>query len=56
MDPLLAFDKALGNAVERLVRSHHHRRLRGLGWEHALEPDDGGLWVAGTMEASCTVT
>jgi phosphatidylserine/phosphatidylglycerophosphate/cardiolipin synthase-like enzyme len=47
MNPLLAFDKVLGNAVERLVRSHHHRRLRGLGWEHALEPDDRGLWVAG---------
>jgi phosphatidylserine/phosphatidylglycerophosphate/cardiolipin synthase-like enzyme len=47
VDPLLAFDRAVGNAVERLVRSHHHRRLRRLGWEHALEPPDDGLWVAG---------
>jgi phosphatidylserine/phosphatidylglycerophosphate/cardiolipin synthase-like enzyme len=47
MDPLLVFDKAVGNAVERLVRSHHRRRLRRLGWEHALDPDRNDLWVPG---------
>lgn len=35
-DPLLALDKAVGGAVEKLVRGHHRRRLRRLGWEHAL--------------------
>ena len=47
IDPLLAFDKKLGNVVEWLVRSHHHRRLRKLGWERALEPEDDELWTAG---------
>ena len=47
MNPLLAFDKAVGNALERLVRSHHGRRLRAIGWEHALDPDDGDLWTSG---------
>jgi phosphatidylserine/phosphatidylglycerophosphate/cardiolipin synthase-like enzyme len=47
MDPLLAFDKALGDVVERAVRSHHRRRLRRLGWEHALEPSGDGLWASG---------
>jgi len=46
-DPQLLFDRAVGNAVERLVRSHHRRRLRRLGWGHALEPPDDGLWAAG---------
>src|SRR5438270_4555158 len=46
MDPLLVFDKAVGNAVERTIRAHHRRRLRKLGWEHALDPPDDGLWVA----------
>ena len=48
MDLRLAFDRAVGDAVERTVRRHHHRRLRRLGWEHALEPpDDDGLWASG---------
>jgi phosphatidylserine/phosphatidylglycerophosphate/cardiolipin synthase-like enzyme len=47
MDLRLAFDKAVGNVVERTVRSHHHRRLRRLGWERALEPPTDGLWTAG---------
>jgi len=47
VDPLLALDKALGDAVERVVRGHHHRRLRRLGWKHALEPGGDGLWVSG---------
>jgi phosphatidylserine/phosphatidylglycerophosphate/cardiolipin synthase-like enzyme len=47
MDPWLAFDKALGDVVNRLVSNHHHRRLRRLGWRHAFEPADGGLWASG---------
>jgi phosphatidylserine/phosphatidylglycerophosphate/cardiolipin synthase-like enzyme len=46
-DPRLLFDRAVGDAVEWLVRRHHHRRLRRIGWEHALEPPDGGLWAEG---------
>jgi phosphatidylserine/phosphatidylglycerophosphate/cardiolipin synthase-like enzyme len=47
VDPQLAFDKALGNAVERAVRARHARRLRGLGWARALDPPDSDLWAAG---------
>jgi phosphatidylserine/phosphatidylglycerophosphate/cardiolipin synthase-like enzyme len=47
MDVFLALDKAIGNAAERLVRSHHARRLRRLGWTNALQPPDDGLWAAG---------
>ena len=47
MDPLLAIDKALGDTVERFVRGHHHRRLRRLGWNHALEPAGDELWASG---------
>jgi phosphatidylserine/phosphatidylglycerophosphate/cardiolipin synthase-like enzyme len=46
MDPLLAFDKAVGDIVERAVRSHHRRRLRRLGWEHAFEPTGDALWAS----------
>jgi phosphatidylserine/phosphatidylglycerophosphate/cardiolipin synthase-like enzyme len=46
-DPLLAFDKAVGNAVEWTVRSHHARRLRRIGWARALDPSGDGLWAAG---------
>ena len=47
MDLKLAFDKAVGDAVELAVRRHHHRRLRGLGRHHALVPRGDGLWVEG---------
>ncbi|MGZ4277430.1 MAG: phospholipase D-like domain-containing protein, partial [Solirubrobacteraceae bacterium] len=34
--------------MERATCAHHRRRLRGLGWERALDPpDDGSLWCAG---------
>ena len=39
-------DAAMGNAVESLVRSHHRRRLRRLGWLKALEPSPR-LWADG---------
>jgi len=40
-------DRSLGKATERAIRSHHARRLRRVRWEHALDPDDPGLWCAG---------
>jgi len=57
VDPLLAFDKLLGRCVERLFRSHHTRRLRRIGWEHALEPPDPDLWASGepAPRAGCKV-
>jgi hypothetical protein len=47
VDVPLAVDKAIGNAAERLVRSHHARRLRRIGWDRALESPGDGLWAAG---------
>jgi phosphatidylserine/phosphatidylglycerophosphate/cardiolipin synthase-like enzyme len=57
IDPLLAFDKLVGQGVERLVRSHHARRLGRLGWERALDPSGPGLWASGGPPpgAGCTV-
>jgi phosphatidylserine/phosphatidylglycerophosphate/cardiolipin synthase-like enzyme len=46
-DPWLALDKAIGDLVERIVRSHHRRRLEKLGWGRALSPPDDDLWPAG---------
>ena len=43
----LAVDKAIGDIAERVVRNHHRRRLRRLGWGRALDPADGELWAAG---------
>jgi phosphatidylserine/phosphatidylglycerophosphate/cardiolipin synthase-like enzyme len=43
----LALDKGVGDVAEWLVRSHHRRRLRRLGWGRALNPPDGELWPAG---------
>jgi len=39
----LAVDKAIGDITERVVRNHHRRRLRRLGWGRALDPADGEL-------------
>jgi phosphatidylserine/phosphatidylglycerophosphate/cardiolipin synthase-like enzyme len=47
MDVLLSVDKAIGNMAERLVRAHHGRRLRKLGWGRALEPRGDALWASG---------
>ena len=35
-----------GNQVSQQICRHHRRRLRRVGWEHALEPPAGG-WAAG---------
>ena len=41
-------DGALGDGLERLVRSHHHRRLRRLGHPSVFAPAPGsGLWAPG---------
>jgi phosphatidylserine/phosphatidylglycerophosphate/cardiolipin synthase-like enzyme len=40
-------DAAVGTGLERVVASHHRRRLTRLGWQRALEPPDGELWCAG---------
>jgi len=38
-------DRAVGGGTERLVASHHRRRLGKLGQRDALEPDGSGLWA-----------
>jgi phosphatidylserine/phosphatidylglycerophosphate/cardiolipin synthase-like enzyme len=41
-------DRTVGEQLERMVRSHHRRRLAKLGHEHVFDPPpDSGLWAAG---------
>src|SRR6476660_7718018 len=40
-------DDSIGNGLEQLVVSHHRRRLKRHGWQHAYDPPDDGLWCAG---------
>ena len=40
-------DRAAGEALERAVEGHHLRRLRRVGWQRILEPDNNGLRVGG---------
>ncbi len=44
-DLLHGLDSAVGKAVDSAVKAHHRRRLRKLGWEHALEAAHPG-WAA----------
>jgi phosphatidylserine/phosphatidylglycerophosphate/cardiolipin synthase-like enzyme len=45
-DPLIdRIDDAVGAIIERGVRTHHRRRLRRVGWEHAFGAGPG--WAAG---------
>jgi phosphatidylserine/phosphatidylglycerophosphate/cardiolipin synthase-like enzyme len=39
-------DSFLGERVEAAIRSHHRRRLRRIGWEHALDAAPGS-WASG---------
>ena len=39
-------DSALGSGLERLVTSHHRRRLGRIGWSRALDAPPGG-WAEG---------
>ena len=45
-----AVARALGAGVERAVTSHHRRRLRNVGWEHAFDPAELGYARGGTFE------
>jgi phosphatidylserine/phosphatidylglycerophosphate/cardiolipin synthase-like enzyme len=40
-------DDTIGAGIERLVVSHHRRRLNRYGWAHAYDPPGDGLWCAG---------
>jgi phosphatidylserine/phosphatidylglycerophosphate/cardiolipin synthase-like enzyme len=42
-------DDALGAGIERLVRSHHRRRLSRVGWARAFDAPAGG-WAGGGPE------
>ena len=39
-------DAAVGNGIDGLVKSHHRRRLRRIGWLHALDRS-GSSWASG---------
>jgi phosphatidylserine/phosphatidylglycerophosphate/cardiolipin synthase-like enzyme len=43
-------DSVLGSGLERLVTSHHRRRLGRIGWSHALDAPPGG-WAVGDPPA-----
>ena len=45
-DSLLQLDRKVGEAVDGAVAAHHRRRLRRVGWEHALDAAAGG-WADG---------
>jgi phosphatidylserine/phosphatidylglycerophosphate/cardiolipin synthase-like enzyme len=40
-------DEKIGDAIERVTRAHHRRRLTRLGWARSLDPPADGLWCAG---------
>ena len=40
-------DRVAGRAMEGAVVDHHVRRLRAIGWSHALSPPDDALWPQG---------
>jgi len=46
-DAVSRIDRAVGEQLERQVRSHHRRRLAKLGHEHVFAPPDDRLWAAG---------
>jgi phosphatidylserine/phosphatidylglycerophosphate/cardiolipin synthase-like enzyme len=43
-------DRHIGEGIERATQAHHRRRLRRLGWAHALYPDASHVWAAGHPE------
>jgi phosphatidylserine/phosphatidylglycerophosphate/cardiolipin synthase-like enzyme len=47
IEPIAEIDRLLGDAIERLVKHHHRRRLQRLGQGSAIEFDGGGLWAIG---------
>jgi len=44
----VATSHALGSAIDRAVGAHHARRLRKVGWQHALAAD-GSDWARGEL-------
>src|ERR687886_1208894 len=42
----MQLDDRVGDAIEGAIRAHHRRRLRRIGWEHALDAV-GPAWAAG---------
>src|SRR5919201_7158429 len=40
----MQLDDRVGDAIERAIGAHHRRRLRRLGWEHALDAR-GPAWA-----------
>lgn len=44
--PLNRLDDLVGEAIERLVRAHHTRRLRRHGSEGAIDPPADGGWAS----------
>jgi phosphatidylserine/phosphatidylglycerophosphate/cardiolipin synthase-like enzyme len=39
---MTAFANWVGDQLTAQISNHHHRRLRRIGWEHAIEPPAGG--------------
>jgi phosphatidylserine/phosphatidylglycerophosphate/cardiolipin synthase-like enzyme len=37
-------DDWVGERLERAQRRHHHKRLRMVGWDDAMDPDERGWW------------
>src|ERR671922_3426 len=42
----MQIDDRVGDAIERAIGAHHRRRLRRLGWAHALD-GQGPAWARG---------
>ncbi|MDQ3941212.1 MAG: phospholipase D family protein [Actinomycetota bacterium] len=40
-------DRVLGEGLEWVIKNHHNRRLRRIGWERALVPSSPSLWAEG---------
>jgi phosphatidylserine/phosphatidylglycerophosphate/cardiolipin synthase-like enzyme len=45
-EALLSAEGLIGEAISDQISRHHRRRLRRIGWEHALDAGDGG-WATG---------
>ena len=41
-----SLDEKAGDGIETLLRRHHERRLRKIGWGQALDPGETGWWSA----------
>jgi phosphatidylserine/phosphatidylglycerophosphate/cardiolipin synthase-like enzyme len=50
-DALLSAEALLGDAISDQVVRHHRRRLRRIGWEHALDAEGTG-WARGEPSSS----